>query len=301
MRARWRRWAEKRFLWQGHKLLQQKDVLVFVYQPGYIYVALIVITFIAGINYANNLILAFCFLISALLCISFYLAYQQLKGLEITLDYDEVGQVGHQVELIITLTQTHIRARYLKVSVGHDQQYVHFQQHSQHISFHFEPEQRGAFFYPDLTLMSVYPLGLVRAWTHLYLKQQLITWIAPQAALLHTEQHKVMSKQGMDEFYELKSYQVGDCLTHVAWKQLARGQGMYIKQFAPYAEQQQLIIDYSMLAVNEHEQKLKLMMGLVEQCERQQHPYILKLPSQQLALGVGEGQLQQAKRLLAEA
>lgn len=300
MRAQWQRWAERRFLWQGHKLLKQKDVLVFVYRPGYIYVALILITFVAGVNYANNLILAFCFLISSLLCISFYLAYRQLKGLEITLDYDEVGQVGQAVELIVTLSQTQPRERYLSVNVGLEKQYLHLQHSSQQLRFHFYPAQRGAFYYPDLSLMSMYPLGLVRAWTHLYLKQQLITWVAPQA-VIQPHQQQSMLEAGMDEFYELKNYQLGDSLTYVAWKQLARGQGMYIKQFAPHAEQQQLLIDYAALGMHDHEQKLKVMMGLIEQCEQQQQPYAIKLPQQQLSLGLGEAQLQQAKRLLAEA
>lgn len=300
MRAQWQRWAERRFLWQGHKLLKQKDVLVFVYRPGYIYVALILITFVAGVNYANNLILAFCFLISSLLCISFYLAYRQLKGLEITLDYDDVGQVGQAVELIVTLSQTQPRERYLSVNVGLEKQYLHLQHSSQQLCFHFYPAQRGAFYYPDLSLMSMYPLGLVRAWTHLYLKQQLITWVAPQA-VIQPHQQQSMLEAGMDEFYELKNYQLGDSLTYVAWKQLARGQGMYIKQFAPHAEQQQLLIDYAALGMHDHEQKLKVMMGLIEQCEQQQQPYAIKLPQQQLSLGLGEAQLQQAKRLLAEA
>ncbi|WP_122898445.1 DUF58 domain-containing protein [Acinetobacter sp. B51(2017)] len=300
MRAQWQRWAERRFLWQGHKLLKQKDVLVFVYRPGYIYVALILITFVAGVNYANNLILAFCFLISSLLCISFYLAYRQLKGLEITLDYDDVGQVGQAVELIVTLSQTQPRERYLSVNVGLEKQYLHLQHSSQQLRFHFYPAQRGAFYYPDLSLMSMYPLGLVRAWTHLYLKQQLITWVAPQA-VIQPHQQQSMLEAGMDEFYELKNYQLGDSLTYVAWKQLARGQGMYIKQFAPHAEQQQLLIDYAALGMHDHEQKLKVMMGLIEQCEQQQQPYAIKLPQQQLSLGLGEAQLQQAKRLLAEA
>lgn len=300
MRAQWQRWAERRFLWQGHKLLKQKDVLVFVYRPGYIYVALILITFVAGVNYANNLILAFCFLISSLLCISFYLAYRQLKGLEITLDYDDVGQVGQAVELIVTLSQTQPRERYLSVNVGLEKQYLHLQHSSQQLRFHFYPAQRGEFYYPDLSLMSMYPLGLVRAWTHLYLKQQLITWVAPQA-VIQPHQQQSMLEAGMDEFYELKNYQLGDSLTYVAWKQLARGQGMYIKQFAPHAEQQQLLIDYAALGMHDHEQKLKVMMGLIEQCEQQQQPYAIKLPQQQLSLGLGEAQLQQAKRLLAEA
>ena len=301
MHKLWQRWAERRFVWQGDKLLRQKDVLVFVYRPGYIYLVLILVSFIAGVNYANNLILAFCFLISALLCISFYLAYRQLKGLEISLDYDDVGQVGESIELIVTLTQAQATARYLKLSIGHHQQYIHFHQQRQQVYFHFQPQQRGAFYYPDLSLSSVYPLGLVRAWTHLYLKRQLITWVAPQAGSLFNEQHEAVAEQEMDEFYQLKHYHPGDPLTQVAWKQVARGQGMYIKQFMPQTQQQHMLIDYDAMPSHEHEEKLRLMMGLIERCEQQQQVYCLKIKTQELALGQGESQLQHAKRLLAEA
>src|SRR5690606_40156381 len=65
------------------KQFSQRDILVFIYRQGYLYLILILITFIAGVNYANNLILGFCFLISAILCISFYLTFKQLHGLQI--------------------------------------------------------------------------------------------------------------------------------------------------------------------------------------------------------------------------
>jgi len=63
----WQNWLAKRFQFSQQKRLSQKDVLVFIYQQGYLYLVLIFITFIAGVNYANNLILGFCFLISAVL------------------------------------------------------------------------------------------------------------------------------------------------------------------------------------------------------------------------------------------
>lgn len=94
MRQRWQSWLEQRFLWQGQKCLQHKDILVFLHRSGYLYVLLILITFIAGVNYANNLILGFCFLLSAVLAISFYLAYLQLKDLNVQIDCAQVSQVG---------------------------------------------------------------------------------------------------------------------------------------------------------------------------------------------------------------
>ena len=77
----WQKWLAARFQFEKVKQLSQKDVLIFIYQQGYLYLVLILITFIAGVNYANNLILGFCFLISAILCISFYLTYANLNFL----------------------------------------------------------------------------------------------------------------------------------------------------------------------------------------------------------------------------
>ena len=57
----WQNWINKRFKFKAEKQLTQKDVLVFIYQQGYVYVVLILITFIAGVNYANNLILVVLF------------------------------------------------------------------------------------------------------------------------------------------------------------------------------------------------------------------------------------------------
>ena len=77
------RWMGKRFQIEDSKSLFQKDILIFIYKQGFLYLVLILITFIAGINYANNLILGFCFLISSILWMSFYLTFKQLYGLKI--------------------------------------------------------------------------------------------------------------------------------------------------------------------------------------------------------------------------
>jgi hypothetical protein len=103
----WQNWITKRFQFKAEKQLTQKDVLVFIYQQGYLYLVLIFITFIAGVNYANNLILAFCFLISAVLCMSFYLTFKQLHGLSIDLVLPEIGQVESALQLQMHFKQHH--------------------------------------------------------------------------------------------------------------------------------------------------------------------------------------------------
>ena len=109
----WQKWLAARFQFEKVKQLSQKDVLIFIYQQGYLYLVLILITFIAGVNYANNLILGFCFLISAILCISFYLTFKQLHDLSIEVSVAEIGQVGKSVELQLHFQQAKKHTRYL--------------------------------------------------------------------------------------------------------------------------------------------------------------------------------------------
>ena len=106
-------WLHQRFRYTGIRTLKQNEVLVFIYQQGFLYLVLILITFIAGINYANNLILGFCFLISAILCISFYLSFKQLHGVTIEVIVDEVGKVNEAFKVTVILQQHHASPKFL--------------------------------------------------------------------------------------------------------------------------------------------------------------------------------------------
>lgn len=297
----WQEWLAKRFQFSRQKQLSQKDVLVFIYQQGYLYLVLILITFVAGVNYANNLILGFCFLISAVLCISFYLTFKQLHGLKIELIADEVGQVGHSLNLQMYFQQQQVRPRYLYIKAGNQLHKVYLNAQKQQFILPFYAEQRGKFDYPVIQIYSVYPFGLVRAWTYLY--HQHTAWVAPKAEVFSAENkyHLNRFEPDMDEFRELRNYQTGDSLQSVSWKQFARGQGLYVKVFEQYQDEHSIEIHYEHMPTQSHEEKLEFMMGLIEQCEQQQCAYALHLPQAELPQGAGEAQLRKAKQLLAQA
>lgn len=294
-------WIAKRFQVEGSKILLQKDVLVFIYKQGFLYLVLIVITFIAGINYANNLILGFCFLISAILCISFYLTFKQLHGLQIELVVAEVGQVEQPLILKILLKQSTQTVRYLHLNWQEQEHFLYLEQTQQSLEFAVLPEQRGRYELDALKIYATYPLGLVRAWTYLYPKQAV--WIAPKADDWQQE-HKLQptpAQDSLDEFKELRNFQHGDSYQNVAWKQVARGQGFLIKMFEAQTNHQHLDIDYQLIPALGHEQKLSLMMGLIEQCEQSGNDYAVILPHARLESGQGQSQLMKARLLLAQA
>lgn len=294
-------WIAKRFQVEGSKVLLQKDVLVFIYKQGFLYLVLIVITFIAGINYANNLILGFCFLISAILCISFYLTFKQLHGLEIELVAPEVGQVSQPLILKVLFKQSVQTVRYLRLDWQGQEHFLYLDQTQQSLELAVLPEQRGRYELGVLKIYATYPLGLVRAWTYLYPKQKV--WIAPKAYDWQKE-HKsqpTSAQDSLDEFKELRTFQHGDSYQNVAWKQVARGQGFFIKMFEAQANHQHVEIVYQQIPALGHEEKLSFMMGLIEQCEQLGDDYAVILPHARLESGQGQIQLMKVRLLLAQA
>lgn len=294
-------WIAKRFQVDSVKTLLQKDVLVFIYKQGFLYVILILITFIAGINYGNNLILGFCFLLSAILCISFYLTFKQLHDLKIEIVMPEVGQVNQPSIIRLMLKQQDKTVRYLRIESSQQEQMIFLNQVQQTVELPVLPQQRGLYEFGVIKVYSTYPLGLVRAWTYLYPKQKI--WIAPKAQDWQKE-HKnqpTSAHDSLDEFKELRAFRQGDSYQNVAWKQVARGQGFFIKMFEAQANHQHLEIDYQQIPALGHEEKLSFMMGLVEQCEQLGDDYALILPHARLESGQGYSQLIQAKLLLAQA
>ncbi|MGE8559635.1 MAG: DUF58 domain-containing protein [Acinetobacter sp.] len=297
----WQKWLAKRFQFEKEKQLSQKDILIFIYQQGYLYVILILITFVAGVNYANNLILGFCFLISAILCISFYLTFKQLHDLSIEISVNEIGQVGNHLDLQLHFQQSQPQMRYLWIKTDQHLEKVAITDLKHNIHLSFFTDKRGKFHYPTVQIYAVYPFGLVRAWTYFYLKEY--SWVAPKAEFYNAENklHQHSFEPDMDEFRELRNFKLGDTLQAVSWKQAARGQGLYIKVFEQHNEQPSVEIHYALMPSTEHEEKLSLMMGMIEQCEQLQCSYAIFLPQAELAIGVGAKQLLQAKKLLAQA
>lgn len=294
-------WLKQRFPLIQEKQLKQRDILIFVYQYGILYCCLMALTFIAGVNYANNLILGFCFLISSVFFLSFYLTFKQLHGLTVEIVLPEVGQAQQILPIELILKQNLKTPRYLYIEYQQQVQRVLLSEQQQKIILYDTPPQRGEFYLFPIKLYSVYPFGLVRTWTYFYCSE--VIWIAPQITKLQQE-NKIQQQDftpDVDEFRELRPFQQGDNYHAVSWKHVALGQGTFIKVFEQLKDQQHIHIIYEQMPSASHEEKLSLMMGLIEQCHQQQFAYSVQLPQQQLTYSSGQQHYIQAKKLLAQA
>ncbi|WP_111892501.1 DUF58 domain-containing protein [Acinetobacter sp. MB5] len=302
MRQRIVAWMSRRFEMQAEKKIKQRDILVFLHRDGVLYGVLILLTFVAGVNYANNLVLSLCFLVSAILAMSFYLAFKQLHGLKIELlNDDDVGQVDQPFVLRLRLQQNKASPRFLRIQIAEQTLCILMKEQSQDIHISLHPKNRGLYPLPRCRIQATYPFGVVRAWTYLYFQHQV--WVAPQPVSISSEsklshQHQ---QQNLDEFHDLRNYVDGDTLQRVSWKHVARDQGWFVKRFEQEPNTQIQMIDYVKMPSAMHEVRLSMMMAMVDQCEQEKRAYSMLLPKAELGVGSGIRQYQQAKKLLAQA
>ncbi|TXJ09513.1 MAG: DUF58 domain-containing protein [Acinetobacter sp.] len=298
----WQNWLNRRFQLLDKKTLAQRDVLVFFSREGYLFLVLIIITFIAGVNYGNNLVLALCFLFSSLVVLSFYLAFRQLYGLTLSNEVASLGQVGQPLEIKFQFRpQAHQLHLHLRCEYEQQAKKMTVLKSPLLVQFIHLPVKRGRYPLSRLYFYSVYPFGIIRAWSLAY--SQAEVWIAPQPLEVNLQHFGFApnqeQQQGTEDFSHLREFQSGDALNRIAWQQYAKGRGLLVKQFEQY-QKNQLHFNYKEMTASLHEEKLSQLMYLVEQADVQQSGFSLQLPSQALAFGQGEQHVQHAKRMLAQ-
>jgi uncharacterized protein (DUF58 family) len=308
-----------------------RNVYIFLSREGIFYLLLLVITFIAGVNYGNNLVLGLCFLLGSLLVITIHYTFAHMAGLRIVLLDVGNAQVGDKVRVRLQVSgkgkQPHRQIRFsfarqgfeLKQPLsGNPSSTAKVQSHeSITISQIREPQivelwlpapKRGRLNLPRLTVSSVYPLGILQAWSYVFLDGY--AWVYPAALaydikaeqLVISDQMHAASLQnqaGQDDFEQLDSYVPGESLARISWGHVARGQGLLSKRFVDPVGQEQVLDYYQMPAAN-HEDKLRQLRFGIDALAQSQDAFRLKLPDGEGVMGQGYGFVQESLLRLAK-
>jgi uncharacterized protein (DUF58 family) len=222
IRQKLRRWIRQRLIhWLAHRqpavpalTLQHKFLLVFPTTYGFAYVGLLLLLYILGTNYQNNLILLLSYLLLSLLLVSMVLCYQNLAGLVLKAGPAATAFAGQP--LYLTLELQNWRQRQSLQFCLTDWQ---CQQQQGVLHLEYIPQQRGLYQLPRLKLSSVHPFGLIRCWCYLALQQDF--WVYP--APLPNPENKLTAQTAGDQIWShLAPYQPGDKLQRIDWKKLAR-------------------------------------------------------------------------------
>lgn len=281
-----------------HIVFSLKNIYVFFSAQGYLFGLLLAVTFVMGVNYANNLVLGLCFYLFGMWLVGVFYTFVQISALELTLIETSLTQAGQDAWVSVQIsTKSNKPSRQIVLGFdGGKAVVVPSADKILTVQLPVPTAKRGRMTLPRLTVHTVYPLGILKAWAYAYFDTPVYVYPKPQAFDWqigifvndeHGEQLGVMGKVGQDEFDRLDDYQIGESLARVSWGHLARGAGLLTKHFAdPVGTQRK--VDYQDMPSTNHEQKLSQMAFAIKALQDSQMSFCVVLPDFTSEFGLGK-------------
>ena len=308
--AYWQRFLSRQHPAQAGRLIirhQRLYIRPSVYGVGYGLVALTML--VGALNYQLSLGFFFCFLLLGIAHAILLRSYANLLGMAISAGEAQAVFAGEDALFPILLHNDKTQPRLgitLQLGQGEPVQcsLLAGQSHQQ-LLLPLATRQRGWLSLPRFTIASSAPLGLFRCWTYAEVASQVLVYPQPEE---NPPPLPVGGQQGdgqqlvaagQDDFAGLRSFQRGDALHDIAWKQSARSNELLIRQYqSPQSEQ--LWLSLSALTQLPLEGRLSRLCAWAMQAHAAGRSYGLELGSQQIPPGHGHAHLHQCLRALAE-
>ena len=308
------KWNQKVTQWMGNRIrpqssttLNQRIIYIVPSRQGMMFVVVIGIVFIAAINYAVSLAFALAFLMVSIFVLSILYTFNNLNRLSLAaLPNQPVfsgDTIGFNIMLSRAANKTHeaLELSYLvggrvtaeEKSPAAVTSVDLVEQDREQVKVFTPALKRGNFKAPFLRITTRFPLGLARAWSIVDLDQHCLVYPKPVPFQLDQfnsgsggSDDTAIKKDGSEDFYGLRDYVPGDPLKQVAWKNVARGQGMQVKQFVDYVDSN-IWLDWDMFYGFSIEERLSRLCYCVLQLDRRRQPFGLKLPGVEIPPGSG--------------
>ncbi len=291
-------WLVKRFP-DTHKVtLDIKRIFII---PTFISCALLMTVFVLSliaINFQNSLIYGLSFWLLALIVMAIFFTYRNLSGLTVRVIQSSPCFLGEKVvfELEVSCPE---KQKKTAISLGwkyEDVTTVNLQNHHNVlIKLSHSTNHRGRFKPDRLTIFTVYPIGLVVAWSYAALNMQSIVYPMPvlqatgedQQGLDDKAEHGLEIINGSTDFAGIRDYQPGDSPKHIHWRAYAKTGKAYSKTFVDYANHG-LWLEWDSLTMLGVELKLSHLCAKILQYHQAQQIYGLKIPGKTIQPMNGE-------------
>lgn len=302
--ANQQRWLARRIPVRDTVTLNSRTIFIIPSRNGLLYLFSCALVFIAAINYAVSLAFGLAFLMASIFILSILHCFNNLSQLTLSAMPAPAIFCGEEACFKVLLARSPKKkheALLLNFPQGRAS-YADLIEHDQELVEVFTlATRRGRMQAPRLRVTTYYPLGLCRAWSLVDLNMHCIVYPRPVPHVLDQFNRgasggddSAISLEGSEDFYGLRDYVPGDSMRQVAWKNVARGQGMQVKQFVDYVDSK-LWLDWDMFYGFPTEERLSRMCYCVLQLHRSGNPYGMKLPGVEFAPAAG---LEHRNRLL---
>lgn len=290
------RWAAKRAPRAPKVILKHRTIYVFPGRQGLGFLVVLLLIWVLGTNYQNNLVLALSFFLTSLMVVSVIHAFKNLLGLVFEPAVVQQAFVGDLVAFDIELGSQYNQGHHgLLFSLGNEEPVLMdlVPGQSEILRLDMPANRRGWMKLPRVTLKSYYPLGLIRAWAYIELDHRALVFPKPVESDHpplgpgNISEGAQLAQVRGDEFQGFQTYQPGSPLSQIAWKQFARGAGLHLKDYRAL-QSQQMWLDWQYLQVQDTELGLSQLSYWVIFFSENNIEFGLRLPGTTIAMGSGD-------------
>ena len=298
----------------GEVTLTSRRVFIVPTRAGLSFTVLLLIMLIGALNYNLGLGFALTFFTGACAVADMYLTAKNLALLKLAPGRAQPVFAGEEAQFELHLVN---RTRLDRYAI-----WVGFPAHGEPRQVADVPaggasavllsaptRERGWLNAPRIRLTTRFPLGLFKSWSYWQPALRVLVYPAPETPAQPLPSRGAASEDGhgtvgLDNFAGIRSYQQGDPMRHLAWRQIARhdpalGGQLVTKHFEGGAVAE-LALDFADLPLQlDLELKLSRMTQWVLEAEQRALPYTFRLAQHAYGPALGDAHRAACLRALA--
>ncbi|MBL4582330.1 MAG: DUF58 domain-containing protein [Gammaproteobacteria bacterium] len=308
----YQRWIAKNIPPRDQITLNRKNIFIVPTRNGLLFVFSAGLVFIAAINYAVSLAFALAFLMVSIFILSILHSFNNLNQLTLSSRSAQDVFCGEDACFRVQLSRSpkrrheSVELNFPNPSANSTISYTDLlSRDTQEVEVFAAANKRGEFKAPRLRVLTRFPLGLCRAWSVVDLNLHCLVYPRPiQFSMNQFDSgasggsDSTINQKGSEDFYGLRDYVPGDSLRQVAWKNVARGQGMKLKQFVDYVDNK-VWLDWDMFYGFNVEERLSRLCYCVIQLSKTGSVFGMRIPGGEYPPATGPDHKKKLLRALA--
>ena len=304
LRRRFESWARPRAPEPLPASIDHRRVYVLPTGFGLFFALLLCAMGLGALNDNNNPAWLLALLLSGAAMASLLVAHLQLSGLRIVAAAAEPVPAGEALSW-----RVHLRAgdgrerRGLRVDCGETAAFASLADGAGEAVLELPTTRRGWLQPPRLRISTRQPLGLAFAWCHAWPQVQLLVYPRPERDAPPLpggggDGSRARPDVAGDEPHHLRADRSGDPRRNIAWKPSARHGALLVREYER-REGAEIVLDWGELGGLPLEARISRLARWVDEAERRNRRYRLRLPNESLGPAQGPAHRHACLRALA--
>jgi uncharacterized protein (DUF58 family) len=286
--------------------LVQRRIFILPTKMGYLFGATVLLLLLSSINYALSLGFVLTFLLMSMAGVAMIHTWRNLAHLRLRPGRCDPVFAGDVAHFGVTVESPSL-TRFAIALRRRDGDPVYADVGTREpatVALPVQAQRRGLLDCGRLEVFTRYPVGLFHAWSYVEFDLKVVVYPRPDASagsppqVAGSDAEEGIPVPGDDEFNMLRAYRAGDAPKLIAWKALAREQGLLTKEFNATAAAE-LWLDWSEAPGADTEARLSALAHWVLKAEDYGQAYGLRLPGVRIVPDRGDAHCRRCLEALA--